>query len=45
MLATADRIKGSKAVIMDGLGHFPMSENPERFAGHLLPVLNEIRGG
>ncbi len=43
MLATAERIKGSKAVIMEGLGHFPMSENPERFAGHLLPVLDAIR--
>jgi len=43
MLATADRIKGSKAIIMEGLGHFPMSENPELFARHILPVLDEIR--
>ena len=44
MLATAERIKGSKAVVMEGLGHFPMSENPERFAQHIVPVLDEIRG-
>jgi pimeloyl-ACP methyl ester carboxylesterase len=28
---------------MKGLGHFPMSENPEAFVGHLLPVLDKIR--
>jgi len=44
MLATAERIKGSKAVVMEGLGHFPMSENPDKFAEHLLPILTEIRG-
>ena len=42
--ATAGRIKGSKAVIMDGMGHFPMSENPALFRKHILPVLEEIRG-
>lgn len=39
----ARRIRGSQVQIMPGLGHFPMSENPERFIGHLLPVLEEIR--
>jgi hypothetical protein len=29
---------------MTELGHFPMSENPERFRTYLLPVLDEIRG-
>jgi pimeloyl-ACP methyl ester carboxylesterase len=42
--ATAARIKGSKAVIMEGMGHFPMSENPALFQEHILPVLEEIRG-
>jgi hypothetical protein len=28
---------------MQGLGHFPMSENPEAFLGYLRPVLREIR--
>ena len=27
---------------MKGLGHFPMSENPEAFLGYLRPVLREI---
>ena len=37
------RIKGAKAVIMEGLGHFPMSENPRKFLSYLMPVLDEIR--
>jgi hypothetical protein len=28
---------------MKELGHFPMSEHPERFRTYLLPVLEEIR--
>jgi pimeloyl-ACP methyl ester carboxylesterase len=28
--------------VMPGLGHFPMSEAPDRFLGHLRPVLNKI---
>jgi pimeloyl-ACP methyl ester carboxylesterase len=43
--ATADRIKGSKATVMAGMGHFPMSENPALFRAHILPVLDEIRAG
>jgi pimeloyl-ACP methyl ester carboxylesterase len=42
--ATASRIKGSKAKVMEGIGHFPMSENPALFREHILPVLAEIRG-
>ena len=30
------------ATIMQGLGHFPMSENPEKFISYLLPVLEKI---
>jgi pimeloyl-ACP methyl ester carboxylesterase len=41
--AAAARIKGAKMTIMKGLGHFPMSENPEAFLGYLRPVLEEIR--
>ena len=37
------RRTGAEAVIMKGLGHFPMSEDPERFVGYLLPVLARIR--
>ena len=42
--ATAARIKGSQATIMEGMGHFPMSENPKLFRKYILPVLDEIRG-
>ena len=41
--ATASRIKGSRATVMPGIGHFPMSENPALFRKYLLPVLDEIR--
>jgi pimeloyl-ACP methyl ester carboxylesterase len=41
--ATATRIKGSKATVMPGIGHFPMSENPDLFREFILPVLDEIR--
>jgi len=34
---------GAEATIMKDLGHFPMSENPEKFIGYLLPVLDKIR--
>jgi pimeloyl-ACP methyl ester carboxylesterase len=42
-LRTAAKIKGSEATIMEGLGHFPMSEDPARFRGHILPLLENIR--
>ncbi|MEJ2623709.1 MAG: alpha/beta hydrolase [Pseudolabrys sp.] len=32
------------ATIMKGLGHFPMSEDHEKFVAYLLPVLEKIRG-
>ena len=41
--AAAARIKGAKVTIMKGLGHFPMSENPQAFLDYLRPVLEEIR--
>jgi len=42
--AVADRVRGAKLTIMQGLGHFPMSEHPEAFLGYLRPVLQEIAG-
>ncbi|HZD24672.1 MAG TPA: alpha/beta hydrolase [Alphaproteobacteria bacterium] len=42
-LRTAERIPGARAEIMREMGHFPPSENPERFRGYILPVLEEIR--
>lgn len=41
-LNTAARIAGVNVRIMAGLGHFPMSENPQTFIEELLPVLDEI---
>jgi pimeloyl-ACP methyl ester carboxylesterase len=35
-------IPGSTMEIMPGLGHFPMSEDPERFLEHVLPILESI---
>jgi pimeloyl-ACP methyl ester carboxylesterase len=35
---------GAPAVLMKGLGHFPMSEDPDTFIGYLLPVLDKMRG-
>ena len=43
-LEVARRVKGAEAVIMPGLGHFPMSEHPQRFLEYLRPVLERIRG-
>src|SRR6267378_1169587 len=42
-LAVANSIPGSEVTIMKGLGHFPMSEDPQAFLTHLLPVLEKIR--
>lgn len=41
-LESAARIPGAEAIIMQELGHFPMSENPQRFRDYLLPVLQRI---
>lgn len=39
----ARRVAGAQATIMPGLGHFPMSEDPQRFLSYLLPILERIR--
>ena len=36
-------IAGSTWTKMDGMGHFPMSEDPEAFARYLMPILAGIR--
>lgn len=41
-LRTAKAIPGVEAEIMSELGHFPMSENPEKFRGYILPVLEQV---
>jgi pimeloyl-ACP methyl ester carboxylesterase len=40
--ALADSIPGARYQTMQGLGHFPMSENPERFLDVIRPVLERI---
>lgn len=40
--SAAARVPGAEVVIMDGLGPFPMSEDPERFGAYIRPVLDEI---
>ena len=38
----AEKTPGIDVRIMPELGHFPMTEDPDRFRGHLLLVLNEL---
>ncbi len=40
--AVAAQIPGAFYRTMEGLGHFPMSEDPERFLRYLRPVLEQI---
>lgn len=39
----ASLIPGSTFVEMRDIGHFPMSENPEKFKSYLLPILQELQ--
>jgi pimeloyl-ACP methyl ester carboxylesterase len=39
---TAKKIKNAEAIIMEGIGHFPMSESPDVFKKYLMPVLEKI---
>ncbi|MDH3642626.1 MAG: alpha/beta hydrolase, partial [Gammaproteobacteria bacterium] len=39
-----EKIPGSTWAEMEGVGHFPMSENPLQFVEFLRPVLEQIRG-
>jgi pimeloyl-ACP methyl ester carboxylesterase len=43
--ALARLIPGARYRTMKGLGHFPMSENPDAFLGHVRPVLEAIASG
>lgn len=42
-LRTARSIDGAQVTVMERLGHFPMSENPEQFHRYIAPVLAEVR--
>jgi hypothetical protein len=39
---TAAETGGASVTIMERLGHFPMSENPEQFRRYIAPVLGRI---
>jgi pimeloyl-ACP methyl ester carboxylesterase len=39
----AKEVNATHFEVMKGLGHFPMSENPEVFKSYLMPVLDRIR--
>ena len=41
--ATADKIPGAKFEAMEGLGHFPLTENPETVMPYLLRALDYIQ--
>jgi pimeloyl-ACP methyl ester carboxylesterase len=43
--AAHEAIAGSTFTVMSGLGHFPMSEDPDRFMTYLRPVLEGILDG
>ena len=43
-LRTAARIEGAQAIIMEGLGHFPMCEDPAQFRKYIMPILDQIKG-
>jgi pimeloyl-ACP methyl ester carboxylesterase len=44
-MRTAREVPGAEVIVMEKLGHFPMSENPEQFRRYILPVLERIRDG
>ena len=38
----ANKVSGAQYTLMEGMGHFPMSENPVEFKKYLMPVLADI---
>jgi pimeloyl-ACP methyl ester carboxylesterase len=40
---TGRQIPGAEVTIMESLGHFPMSENPEQFRRYIMPILEKVR--
>lgn len=41
--ATCDKIPGAKHKSMPGIGHFPATENPQKFVPHLLEAIDWIQ--
>jgi pimeloyl-ACP methyl ester carboxylesterase len=40
--ATSAAIPGARSMTMEGIGHFPMTENYPRFRSYLIPILDEL---
>jgi len=40
--ATAAKIPGAEFQVMQGMGHFPMAENPVLFMKYLRPALSKL---
>jgi pimeloyl-ACP methyl ester carboxylesterase len=40
---TAEKIPGAKYKTMQGLGHFPATENPARFISYLIEAIDHIQ--
>jgi len=38
----ADKVSGATYTLMEGMGHFPMSEDPANFKRYITPVLEDI---
>lgn len=43
--ALAEEVPGATFTLMEGVGHFPMSENPETFKKYFLPLLEQVIAG
>lgn len=41
----AAAVDGATFTLMEGVGHFPMSENPEAFKSYFLPLLERVTAG
>lgn len=41
----AAAVDGATFTLMEGVGHFPMSENPEAFKAYFLPLLERVTAG
>ena len=39
---TADKVRGAECIVMEDIGHFPMSENYPVFKGYLEQALEHI---
>jgi pimeloyl-ACP methyl ester carboxylesterase len=38
----ANKVPGATYTLMEGMGHFPMSEDPAKFKSYITPVLDDI---